>query len=559
MPILGIFMQKVDKKLGKSKKRFRVLLVYPNLAMMLVPPIAIALFTRILKAEGYRVDLFDATHYASDETTTPQDRVKFLQYRKFSEENDLGIRVKFDMLSDFRRKVSDYKPDLLLFSVVEDVFSQVLLMLKSIEDLNVPHLLGGVFPTTAPEKCFEFPVVKMLGLGEGELTIVEVSEALRLKRPMCAIPGVWYRDDDGKIHKNPQNPLADIDKFTPDYSLFDEKRFIRPMGGRIFKTIPVETYRGCPFLCTYCNSPGRLTMSKEQGQGNFLRRKGMSALCKELRELIYRYNPEFFFFVDDSFMARPEREVYEFCDMYEEFRLPFWFNTRPETCDDQKLKRLKDVGCYRISYGLECGNEVFRQKVLLRHGTNAQVIKAFEPIKRCAIPFTLNLVIGFPGETREMIMETVELTRTIGGYDTLTVSIFTPYHGTALREVALKNNWLDPNAHSKNLTSASVLRMPHPYVSAEDLNGLIRVIPLYCHFPKSEWERIRRAEVDDDKGNKLLEYYSDIYRKEFLGETQDNVKPTVISGAAGCRSNEKDSFVVGGGQFAEEEIRRLSC
>ncbi len=32
-------------------------------------------------------------------------------------------------------------------------------------------------------------------------------------------------------------------KSIPDYSLFDPKRFYRPMGGRIFKTIPIETCR----------------------------------------------------------------------------------------------------------------------------------------------------------------------------------------------------------------------------------------------------------------------------------------------------------------------------
>ena len=102
-------------------------------------------------------------------------------------------------------------------------------------------------------------------------------------------------------------------------------------------------------------------------------------------------------------------------------------------------------------------------------------------------------------------METVELVRAIGGYDSLTVSIFTPYHGTELREVALKNNWLDPERMTVHFTSSSILDMPPPYVSAKDIDGLIRVIPLYCYFPKSEWDQIRRAENDDERGNEILE------------------------------------------------------
>ena len=46
--------------------------------------------------------------------------------------------------------------------------------------------------------------------------------------------------------KNPPQPLVDISDLTPDYSLFDDVRFVRPYGGKIYKTFPVETYRYVP-------------------------------------------------------------------------------------------------------------------------------------------------------------------------------------------------------------------------------------------------------------------------------------------------------------------------
>ena len=106
----------------KEPKDFRVLLVYPNLTMMLVPSLAMALFTGILRRAGYEVDLFDTTHYVSDLASSPQNRVKFLQARPFDEETDLGVRIRTDILGDFVRKVNDFKPDLIVASVVEDTF-----------------------------------------------------------------------------------------------------------------------------------------------------------------------------------------------------------------------------------------------------------------------------------------------------------------------------------------------------------------------------------------------------------------------------------------------------
>ena len=430
--------------------------------------------------------------------------------------------------------------------------------MDEVKEQKIPHLLGGVFPTAAPEVCFESPVVNMIGVGEGEETIVKVAEALRLNESLHQIPGVWVRDEKGTIKKNAPPSVVNISEVVPDFDLFSEKRFYRPMGGHIFKTIPLETYRGCPFQCTYCNSPMQVKLARENKTGNYLRRKPMSFLRKEIKGLIDQYQPEFFFIVDDTFLARPKGEVFEFCDMYSEFKIPFFFNARPETCLPEYLKRMKEVGAYRISCALECGNEDYRTKVLKRNGTNEQIIGWFNNLADSGIPHTKNLIIGFPGETRDMVMETVELVKIMGGYDSLTVSIFTPYHGTELREVALKNKWLNPNMNTHSITTSSILKMPPPYLSSEDITGLIRVIPLYCYFPKSEWEQIRRAEVDDTAGNEILEHYSKIYRDEFLKQSQQESLQFKVLGGSGCRSNEKDSIRIDQRNFNREEIEMLT-
>ena len=111
--------------------------------------------------------------------------------------------------------------------------------------------------------------------------------------------------------------MVDINEIQPDYSLFDDKRFYRQWVGRIFKTIPVETYRGCPYKCTFCNSPMHNTHVKDDGVAvSFKGEKQFKMLRKkEIVELIRLYNPEFLYFVDDSFLARPGKEIHEFCDM----------------------------------------------------------------------------------------------------------------------------------------------------------------------------------------------------------------------------------------------------
>jgi len=525
-----------------KKKDFKVLITYPNLTMMLVPGLAIGIFTKILRDNFYQVELFDTTHYVSEENSSPQNRVKFLQARKFDETDDLGVRIKTDLISDYVKRVKKFKPDLILYSVVEDCYMQCLSLMGSIKHLDIPSIVGGVFTTASPEVCINNELINMIGLGEGENTIIEVSEAIRLNKSFKNIKGIWYKSK-GKIIKNDRAPLTDINESIPDFSLFEKSRFNRPMGGKIFKTFPIETYRGCPFTCTYCNSPMHNTIMKEEGiSKSFLRRKDIKLLRDEISSIINEYDPEFLYFVDDSFTARPKSEVFKFCEMYEEFKLPFWFNTRPETLDRNVLKRLKDVGAYRMSLGVESGNDQFRQNVLRRKGSNEQLRKFFKNVKDSNIPFSLNLIIGFPGETYDMVIDTVEFVRTLKGYDTVTVSIFTPYHGTVLRSVAVKNGWLEKDYITKHTTSSSALKMPTPYLSSEMIDGLMRVLPLYIYFPKSDWSEIRRAEIADEEGDLILEKYSNDYKKYFLKENQDETKSFVLEGGTGCKSNRKDSL-----------------
>ncbi len=544
---------------GKPRSQFRVLIVYPNLPLMLTPAIAIGLFTRIFRDMGYQVELFETTHYIQDQLSSSLNRVKMLNVRSFKAEDDLGVQVKHtDMFDDFRACVDRFEPDLMIFSVVEDAFLQAIDLLRVVADRRIPHILGGVFPTTAPERCFEFPEVNMIGRGEGERTVVEVAEAVRNNLPLSNITGTWYRGEDGKIIRHAVQPLVDINAVTPDFGLFDDNRFYRPMGGRIFKVIPVETYRGCPYLCTYCNSPGQRLFAKENQLGEFLRRKTIANLRKELTEYMDRFNPEFFFFVDDSFLARPRQEIFDFCDMYEEFKLPFWFNTRAENCTKEVMTRLAEVGCYRISFGLEAGNEQYRSEVLKRKVTNVKYIEHFKIIRDSGIAFSLNVIIGMPGETRDLVMDTVEMVRSIEGYDALTVSIFTPYHGTVLRDVAVKNGWFDPKTFTKHTTSSSLLRMPPPYLSVEEIDGLAAVFPLYCYFPEDDWPQIRRAETPDEEGLRIRDHYAERYSSEFLGETQDVRRSITIDGGTGCRSNPKESFRISPKRLSDEELLLLA-
>ena len=208
--------------------------------------------------------------------------------------------------------------------------------------------------------------------------------------------------------------------------------------------------------------------------------------------------------------------------MYSEFSLPFWFNTRPESCDEEILDKLKNVGLDRMSVGLEHGNFDFRKNVLLRNPSNEKLLRHLEIIAQSGVAFSVNTIIGFPGETRDMVFETIEFCRQIKNFDALTVSIFTPYHGTQLRKKAVEDGFLDDKTLTIHTTSSSLLNMPN--FSSKQIDGLFRTFLMYVRFEKNLWPEIKKAEKFDAEGNEKWKNLFELYQKRYYQSDQDGFK-----------------------------------
>jgi len=125
-------------------------------------------------------------------------------------------------------------------------------------------------------------------------------------------------------------------------------------------------------------------MARSQGRV-YLRRKSLAAVRRDLDSLVEGYSINLLYIVDDDFLARPRRELEDFIRMYQEYRIPFWFNTRPEHCTLEMLDKLQQVGLFRCSFGLESGHEDFRRHRLGRNISNAKLLRAFETIAQSGV------------------------------------------------------------------------------------------------------------------------------------------------------------------------------
>ena len=498
----------LEEKVKKSD--FRVLLAYPNFTKMLTPSYAVGLFTAILKQQGYQVKLFDCTPYLTSynprDMPNPAVLTRKLLSNKPVDPSFYKEGVKTDLFGDFVREIEDFRPYAVVFStVVEDTWPQARDMLKALSEYpGIKSIIGGVYSTMVPHRVITDPHTQIVGFGEGEKTVVEFCEAVRNGASLTNLLGTFARGENGKIVYNAPRPLVDVNQ-TPiaDFSLFDKKRFKRPLGrvnpaskDGMWMAIPIETYRGCPYTCTFCNSPTQKILAQEREQGDFLRRKTMDTLRKEITTLLEQNDGDLLYINDDAFMARPMSEIDDFIEMYRDIRVPFWMQTRFEDIRDEgQLARLKEVGLHHMSLGLEHGNEEYRRKILRRNISNEGMIEKSLIVQRVGIPYQVNVIIGMPYETRELVFETIALNREFGGFEAVAPNIFTPYHGTVLREMALREGWLDPEAQTSSFVGASLLRMPRPYLQENEMSALQRTYRFYVEFPKDRWPEIERVEM----------------------------------------------------------------
>jgi radical SAM superfamily enzyme YgiQ (UPF0313 family) len=310
----------------------------------------------------------------------------------------------------------------------------------------------------------------MICIGEGEEALIELCRRISEGKDYSDVGNLWLRKD-GQIIRNGLRKPIDINKLPiPDYSLFEPERFFRPMAGKVYKTIPIETNRGCPFSCSFCNSPSTFKLYREN-KFNFFRRKSLSKIREELHYLIKKWDAEYIYFTSDNFLVDSDNEFDTFIKIYKEIKLPFWIQSRPETITQYRATKLKEVGCHRISLGLEHGNDEFRKKVLKKKFDNKTIIKASKILADAGIPLTINNIIGFPDETRELVFDTIELNRKLI-FDTTNCATFAPFHGAPLQKLCVEKGYISEDLIFGSINVDVPLDMPQ--LSRKEIKGLRR-------------------------------------------------------------------------------------
>lgn len=269
-------------------------------------------------------------------------------------------------------------------------------------------IIGGIHITTLPEKTMRsFPDFDIGILGEGEITLIELLDALKHKKSIFDINGLIYRDKKKEfILTGKRELIKNLDilplpawQLLPDYI-----KTYQPTSSRRTRlpSAYIVTSRGCPFACTFCNN---------SVHGRSFRSYSVDYLMKIVDYMIEVYNIKDLTIYDEN-LALDKKRITEFCDrlIKENYDLTWSCDARADSVDADLLKLMYDAGCRSIWYGMESGNEKilkrYNKGLKLEHLKTAALLTIKQGIKSCG-----SFIIGGPEETPDTIRDTIRFAK----------------------------------------------------------------------------------------------------------------------------------------------------
>jgi anaerobic magnesium-protoporphyrin IX monomethyl ester cyclase len=361
--------------------------------------------------------------------------------------------------------LDEFKPALVGLTAVTMNVDRALSVARDVKRL-APHIvtvLGGPHVTFSSSDTLEAcPDLDIVALGEGERTIVELSNAVEAGISLGTVKGIAYRTGSGLRVTARRGFIRDLDTLPmPARRLLPLGRY-RALG----MPITMTTSRGCPHACIFCI--GRRMV------GARVRFRSPAKVVDELASLsalnFHQVN-----LADDLFTADPVR-CKAICDeiLRRGLRIKWTSFARVDTVSPALLAKMKTAGCTAVSFGIESGNSGILRSI--RKGiTLEQVVAAVDMCSDAGLTPFASFILGLPGESPDTLRETLAFGKRLEKKGLVYgFHILAPFPGTEVRERSrelgiriLTNDWSCYHANRAVAETKTVTRQMLDEIAVE--------------------------------------------------------------------------------------------
>jgi len=394
-----------------------------QVASGITPPLGVASLAAWLLACGHEVAVVDALGLAPDRVTP---------FRGDALLRGLDLDQTVAAVPERTRLVGVSN----LFTFAWPMVEQLVERLRS-RLPETPIVVGGPHPAALPEECLRrCPGLDFVVLGEGEVPLQRLCEALESGAGLEGLEAVARRLEDGSVGWTPQrlSLVRDLDELPfPARHLLPMEAYVTtreahgPVGERWTSLL---SSRGCPYGCTFC-----------QSRNTRWRGRSATNVVDEMEECVARWGVREFHFEDDN-LTLDRRRVRAIADEILRRGLDVRWQTpngiRASSTDRETLQAMWDSGCRHITVAPESGSERVLTEVV-RKGRDfelEQLVRVARDARGLGMKVAAYFVLGLPGERPYDAEATIALIRRLArvGVDEVGIALFTPLPGTPLWE-----------------------------------------------------------------------------------------------------------------------------
>jgi anaerobic magnesium-protoporphyrin IX monomethyl ester cyclase len=277
--------------------------------------------------------------------------------------------------------------------------------------------------------------------GEGEMSLLELVNALENENSIENIKGIVFRRNDETQVNSKRDVLQNLDELPlPAWDLIDIEsyRTIWKQSGQPF-TLNIATTRGCPYKCNWCAKPI---------YGNRYNAHSPEYIVNEIQFLKQNFGVTRFWMCDDIFGLKPNW-VQEFNVKLKEqnLKISYYIQSRVDLLlKEDTIDCLAESGLEEVWVGAESAS----QKILdaMDKGTTVeQIYQATKILKAKKIRVAFFLQFGYLTENQEDIAKTIAMVKELMP-DNIGISVSYPLPGTKFYDKVKddlkgKANWTD--------------------------------------------------------------------------------------------------------------------
>lgn len=377
---------------------------------------------------------------------------------------DKGLDLWGVNMDEMTKRIPRWEPDIIgiscLYPFQEELLFKVAEVYKSygkIRNKKIWVITGGPHVSAVPFEILKNPNVDYVIIGEGEIPMFKLCQAIQEGKDAREIEALAYREKGDSVMVNPRKKyIEDLSQipFPAWHLLLMEKYFQAPtyFKPRSAPYTNMILTRGCDARCIFCSVPSCFGSMRYRSPEN---------VVEEIKTLKDRYRIKEIYFEDDS-LFRNQDYAESLCRSFIEAKLDIIWSCQSGVVawgyNNKILQLMKESGCYRINLNIESGSDPVLAKIVRSPNEKNILINFIQAVAAAGIEMRVNFSIGYPGETREHILETFYFIN-IFNFSDYKVHYALPYPGTHFWEMCKSDGlFTRPTNYRDYLTEKSFVR-----------------------------------------------------------------------------------------------------